>query len=165
MKKRKYFLLLSILVFGVLGYFRERFFEHLNIILASVYRGTNEYEIVHQEMPQILAPLMSWSYINLYYSKYAFTLGWTFIFYACSYVSLKLLLTEAGLLLKYLTRAYLLILILAAISMIFGYFINGNLKNDEYTFSRWLLGIGQSPIICLILLASEKLNLKSISHD
>ncbi|MDP3146184.1 MAG: hypothetical protein Q8N66_12305 [Bacteroidota bacterium] len=46
--------------------------------------------------------------------------------------------------------------------MIYGYFVNGRLQDDEYTVSRWLLGIAQSPIICLILIASEKLYPKSI---
>ena len=50
---------------------------------------------------------------------------------------------------------------LAGLSMIYGYFINGRLQDDEYTVSRWLMGIAQSPIICLILIASEKLYNKS----
>ena len=160
MKKNRLVFLCFLLVFGIAGYIRERFFEHLNIILASVYRGTNEYEIVHQEMPAILSPLMNWSYIGLYYSKYLFTLGWLLVFYLLSLFCIKLINKEQ-LLIKILHYSYLLILILAAISMILGYFINGTLKNDEYTFSRWLLGIGQSPIICLILLASKKLYTKS----
>jgi hypothetical protein len=52
---------------------------------------------------------------------------------------------------------------LAALSMIYGYFVNGRLQDDEYTLSRWLMGIAQSPIICLILLASEKLYQKTTS--
>ncbi|MBL7912865.1 MAG: hypothetical protein JNJ41_17510 [Bacteroidia bacterium] len=70
-------------------------------------------------------------------------------------------LTEKKILLKFLVYSYLILLSLAAIAMTYGYFINGHLQDDEYTLSRWLLGIAQSPIICLILIASEKLYPKS----
>jgi hypothetical protein len=49
--------------------------------------------------------------------------------------------------------------------MVYGYFVHGVLDKDEYTLSRWLMGIAQSPIICLILTASEQLYKKSFNHD
>jgi hypothetical protein len=153
------FIILFFLLFGVAGYFRERFFEHMNIILASVYRGTNEYEPLNAKVPDIMAPFMSWSYPTLYYSKYLFTLGWLLVFYLLSYFALKKLSSDKNLI-KFMTLTYLLLLILAGASMVTGYLMNQTLKNDEYTFSRWLLGIAQSPLICLILLAAEKLNKK-----
>jgi hypothetical protein len=151
-------------LFGGFDYLRERFFEHLNIILASVYRGTNEYEIIHQELPSVLAPLMDWSYLNLYYSKYLFTLIWVALFYFLSFFTIKYL-THLKKLVRLQMWTYLVLLVIASVSMIVGYLIQGNLKNDEYTFSRWLLGIAQSPIICLILIASEKLVLKTQQND
>jgi hypothetical protein len=53
------------------------------------------------------------------------------------------------------------LLVVAGLSMAIGYGLSGTLKNDEYTLSRWLLGIAQSPIICLILLAAGNLYNKS----
>jgi hypothetical protein len=41
--------------------------------------------------------------------------------------------------------------------MLYGYFVKQRLNHEEYTLSRWLMGVLQSPIICLILVASEKL--------
>lgn len=156
--------LLFILLFGISGYLRERFFEHLNIILASVYRGTNEYAIVHQSPPSLMKPFLNWSYPTLYYSKYIFTLFWVIVFWTISIFALKKL--SHSLKLKgFLHKSYLAMLATAAISMLMGYLINDNLENDEYTFSRWLLGIAQSPLICLILLASEKLYLKTDPND
>ena len=52
----------------------------------------------------------------------------------------------------------MLLLTLAAITMLYGYIVNNRLQDSEYTISRWLLGIAQSPIIFLILIASQKLN-------
>lgn len=164
MKNKKLFFLFFLILFGVAGYLRERFFEHMNVILASVYRGTNEYENIHQEIPTLLSPLMNWSYPTLYYSKYPFTLLWTGLFFLISHFVLKIFTSESQFL-KWLKYSYLILLVLAACSMLIGYFMSGTLKNDEYTFSRWLLGIAQSPIICLILLASSKLYSKTQAYD
>ncbi|MBL7918146.1 MAG: hypothetical protein JNM96_07090 [Bacteroidia bacterium] len=41
--------------------------------------------------------------------------------------------------------------------MLYGYFVNNRLQDDEYTLSRWLVGIAQSPLIIIILVASYKL--------
>lgn len=149
-----------LIIFGVIGYVRERFFEHLNIIMAGTYRGTDEYAILNTKIPPLMIPFSKLSYPTLYYSKYLYTLIWVVIFFSISYFALKKLAVNKNIL-KFLTWSYLLLLILAGISMAIGYLINSTLKNDEYTLSRWLLGIAQSPIICLILLASEKLYSKS----
>jgi len=112
------------------------------------------------EVPAIMRPFENFSYNTLYYSKYPYTLAWTFLFFICSYFTLKKL-TGNTLVLKFLAYTYAALLLLAGLSMVYGYFANQSLQNDEYTLSRWLLGIAQSPIICLILLASEKLYNKS----
>jgi hypothetical protein len=48
--------------------------------------------------------------------------------------------------------------VLSAIAMIWAYFVKLDLGDDEYTFSRWLMGIAQSPLPVLFLLATSKLN-------
>ena len=85
---------------------------------------------------------------------------WVVIFFFANYLAIKNL-SDQKILLKFLIYSYILLLTLAALAMIYGYFVNGRLQDDEYTVSRWLLGIAQSPIICLILIASEKLYPKS----
>lgn len=152
------------LLFAFAGYFRERFFEHMNIILASVYRGTDEYANLHTTIPVLMKPFSYWSYSALYYSKYLFTFLWTVLFFLLSFFTIKYT-SATKIINKYLAGAYLILMIIAGLSMGIGYLINGTLKNDEYTLSRWLLGIAQSPIICLILLAAENLYNKSFySH-
>jgi hypothetical protein len=157
-------LLLVLLVFACAGYIRERFFEHLNIIMTGVYRGTDLYAIIGHKRPAIMSMFASWSYAQLYYSKYIFTVVWMLIFYLISYIALKKI-TGSAFFLRILTWTYGLLFLIAACSMVIGYFVTGSLQNDEYTVSRWLLGITQSPIICLILLAASKLYNQSFNQE
>ncbi|MDP1801668.1 MAG: hypothetical protein Q8L81_09965 [Bacteroidota bacterium] len=144
-----------LIIFGCLGYFREFFFVNLNNIMFQKYYNHTDLPI-----PSVMLFFNSFSYKTLYYSKYFLSLLWIGLFFIANYMALKHL-TEKKILLKFLAYSYLILLSLAAIAMVYGYFINGRLQDDEYTFSRWLLGIAQSPIICLILIASEKLYTKS----
>ena len=53
--------------------------------------------------------------------------------------------------------SYLIVLTVAGLSMLFGYIVNQRLQDDEYTLSRWLVGIIQSPIVTIIIIASHQL--------
>jgi hypothetical protein len=112
------------------------------------------------EVSKIMEVFQAFSYDGLYYSKYIFTLAWSLLFLLVSYFTLKVL-SKNHFLVKILLYSYGLIFVVAALSMLYGYFIREQLQDDEYTLSRWLMGIAQSPIISLILLASEKLYQKS----
>lgn len=155
MKKTKW-LILFFLVFAVLGYLREFFFVHLNVIMYEKYYNTTSVLAV----PHILDVFRSFSYDTLYYSKYLYTFISVLLFFTASYFTLKKL-TGSSYLPRLLCYAYVVMLLLAGLSMLYGYFVNNRLQDDEYTLSRWLMGIAQSPIICLILVASEKLYYKS----
>ena len=158
--KKTIWVLLMVLLFGFLGYAREFFFVHLNNIMYMKYYSNTSTLAV----PLVMRPFEHFSYSTLYYSKYAYTLLWTLIFFGTSYLALKKI-TANTLALKLLFYAYCLLLLVAGLSMVYGFVMKQQLQSDEYTLSRWLLGIAQSPIICLILLASEKLYNKSIHHD
>ena len=159
MNKTKWFIAF-VLLFAFLGFAREFFFVHLNIIMfEKYYHRTSE-----APFPEIMNLFRSFSYNTLYYSKYAYTALWTLIYFLVNFYALKKL-TQTDLLLRILKYAYLVMIVIAAISMTYGYIIYDRLQDDEYTLSRWLIGIAQSPIICLILLASEKLYNKSFNHD
>ena len=148
-------LIFFLVLFGCLGYFREFFFVNLNNIMFQKYYNHTDLPI-----PSIMLVFNSFSYKTLYYSKYIYSIIWIIIFFFANYLALKNL-SDQKILLKFLAYSYVILLSLAAITMLYGYFINGLLQDDEYTVSRWLLGIAQSPIICLILIASEKLYPKS----
>jgi hypothetical protein len=148
-------LIIFLLIFGCIGYFREFFFVNLNNIMFQKYYNHTDLPI-----PAVMEPFNSFSYKTLYYSKYILSLVWIAIFFVANYLAVKYL-SDQKILLKFLIYSYIILLTLAALAMIYGYFVNGRLQDDEYTVSRWLLGIAQSPIICLILIASEKLYPKS----
>jgi len=42
--------------------------------------------------------------------------------------------------------------------MLWAYFIKVKLDTDEYSLSRWLMGIAQSPLPALFFIATAKLN-------
>ncbi len=148
-------LLCFLFLFWLLGYIREFFFVNLNNIMYEKYYG-------HTTLPVPLSMrfFTRFSYEVLYYSKYAYTLLSVLLFFGLSYAAVKQLSAQKKLS-RFLIYSYLILLFLAGVSMVYGYFINNRLQDDEYTLSRWLLGIMQSPILCLILLASEKLYNKS----
>ena len=108
--------------------------------------------------------LFNFSYENLYYLKYPLTILFASIFFGLNFYSVKILsLTKSNHL--YVIYTYAVMLLIAGLSMTYAYLFTKNLANDEYTLSRWLLGVAQSPLICLFLLASEKLMYKSSHHD
>lgn len=151
-------ILLFLALFGCLGYCREFFFVNLNNIMFEKY-----YQHTSLPIPKIMSIFNSLSYETLYYSKYFYTLIYITLFYALSFFAIKKISNEKKLL-KFLTISYMILLILAALIMTYGLIINGRLQDDEYSISRWLLGITQSPIICFILIASEKLYKKSLDN-
>jgi hypothetical protein len=149
--------LLLIFIFAFLGYIREFFFVHLNVILYEKYYHTTS----EAPFPSIMNGFRVFSYDTLYYSKYMYTLLFVLLFFAANYFAVKKL-TEKPFLTKLLLYTFAAMFLLAFLSMAYGYFFKERLQADEYTLSRWLMGIAQSPIICLILLASEKLYSKSV---
>jgi len=143
-------------VYAFLGYFREFFFVHLNIIMYQKYYNS----VPAPALPDVMAIFESQSYSTLYYSKYIYTLVWTTLYFITGFFAIKKL-TGNAYLIRIFAYSYCALCLLAMFSMAYGYFVNNRLQDDEYTLSRWLLGIAQSPIICLILVASEKLYNKS----
>jgi hypothetical protein len=148
-------LLIILFLFWLTGYVREFFFVNLNSIMYEKYYGHTSLPV-----PTSMQLFTHFSYKTLYFSKYIYTLVWVIVFYLLGSFSIRKLSGEKKLI-AFLTYSYLILLLLAGTSMVYGYFVKERLQDDEYTLSRWLLGIAQSPIICLILLASEKLYNKS----
>ena len=107
-------------------------------------------------VPGFMKGFLNWPYQSLYYSKYIFTIICTAFYFGLSYWTIKKL-TAKVFFTKILFYAYLIFIAASALSMLYGYFVKDRLGDEEYTLSRWLMGVLQSPIICLILLASEKL--------
>lgn len=154
-----FFFLLFFALFALLGFAREYFFVHLNSIMFGMYYGREG----SLPVPASMWWVKQFSYAQLYYMKYGFTLLCTLLYFFLSYSALKILLRRNELL-RFLSASYLLLFSVSAIAMLYAYFVKEKLDDDEYTLSRWLMGILQSPLICLLLLASEQL-FKANEHD
>lgn len=142
---------LIILLFLVLGFFREFFFVNVNALLYKMY-----YQDQDVRVADVVLPLESLGYQNLYWLKYFFTLLSVSAFFGLSLLSIRWIVKQKKVEV-FVGYTYLLLVILAALSMGFGYFINNRLQDDEYTLSRWLLGILQSPLPALFFIATRNL--------
>ncbi|MGZ3885323.1 MAG: hypothetical protein ACXVP0_07940 [Bacteroidia bacterium] len=140
------------ILFIALGYYREFFFVHINNIATIKYYG----KPTGLPVPGSMRFINTLSYKTIYYLKYPLTILSFLLFYGLSLWCLKTLTNDKKLL-KWLTYSYLLLLLLSSVSMLWAYFVKVNLQDDEYTFSRWLMGIAQSPLVVLFLLAASKL--------
>ena len=153
MEKNKYILFVFFcILFGVLGYYREFFFGHYNNTMYYLFHG-NTTVPVH---PQFQA-FLNIPYKTVYYLKYIFTLLSFLLFFGLSFWCLKVFTNNKNLL-KWFTYSYLVLLLLSSVLMLWSYFVKGKLDSDEYSVSRWLMGIAQSPLPVLFFLATAKLN-------
>lgn len=152
------FIIISLILFILLGFFREFFFVNLNYLLYKLY-----YHDAGLKVPALIQPFESLGYATIYWLKYLFTLISLGLFFSLSVLSAKWLSPQKKVV-RFIGYTYLLLLILGAISMGIGYFINGRLQDDEYTLSRWLLGILQSPLPLLFFLATNKLLTSTSNH-
>jgi hypothetical protein len=145
----KYIVFISL--FAVLGFSREFLFVNINNQLYKLYYGHSSLPL-----PDSLSFIANIDYSTLYYSKFALTLVFYLAYMGTTLLALKLAVND-----KKITRwaiyIYLLLLILAALSMLYNYLANNRIDGEEYTFSRWLLGIAQSPLVAFFMIASATL--------
>jgi hypothetical protein len=117
----------------------------------------NKFYNEHVAVPSFFSFLDSLSFEAIYYLKYVFTFLFFIIFYVLSLICIKVVSNEK-VLIKWLHISYLTLFVLSAFAMLWAYFIKLDLGDEEYTFSRWLMGIAQSPLPVLFILATSKLN-------
>lgn len=124
---------------------------NINFQLYSLYYNNSNYIL-----PNSLSFLNDIEYVTLYYLKYPLTVLYFLAYFFASFFAVKLIC-------DYKKNAfwvfyiYLILLALASISMAYNYFIQDQLGGAEYTFSRWLMGIAQSPLVAFFVIASSKL--------
>lgn len=143
--------ILFITVFAVLGFSREFLFVNVNNQLYKLYYHDEAINI-----PNSLNFITTLNYATLYYLKYLFTMIYFLAYFATSYFAVKLI-CNAKKNAKWIIYIYAILLVLSGISMTYNYLINHHLNGDEYAFSRWLMGIAQSPLVAFFLIASSKL--------
>jgi len=145
----KYLLFLGI--FALLGFSREFLFVNINNQLYKLMYGHSNLPV-----PESLSFIESFDFNTLYYLKFPLTIAY---FLAYLFTSLFAVRSVSGNK-KYgvwVTYIYALLLILAGITMAYNYIINHDLGGDEYTFSRWVMGIAQSPLVAFFIIAAGAL--------
>ena len=139
------------MLFAILGFSREFIFVNINAQLFDLFYGHTDFKL-----PNSLSYFASMNYNKLYYLKYVLTLLYYIIYFVVTYFAVKIICVD-----KKYTRLiiyiYALLLLLSVISMAYNYIFNSNLDGDEYTFSRWLMGIAQSPLVAFFMIAANKL--------
>lgn len=145
----KYLLFLSL--FALLGFGREFLFVNINNQLYKLYYGHSSLPL-----PASLSFLAHIDYSTLYYSKFVLTILFYAAYLAVTVLALRLTSGDKKII-RWAIYIYLLLLILAGLSMLYNYLVHSRLDGDEYTFSRWLLGIAQSPLVAFFMIASTAL--------
>lgn len=143
--------IIFIALFAVLGFSREFLFVNINNQLYKLYYGHSSLPL-----PDSLSFLADVEYSRLYYSKFGLTVAFYLAYLGVSLLAIKLIVNDKKIT-RWVVYIYLLLLILAGLSMLYNYVANNQLDGDEYTFSRWLLGIAQSPLVAFFMIASAAL--------
>ena len=143
--------IIFIALFAALGFSREFLFVNINTQLYKLYYGHSSLPL-----PDSLNFLADVEYSRLYYSKFGLTIAFYLAYLGVSLLAIKLTVNDKKIT-KWVIYIYLLLLILAGLSMLYNYIANNQLDGDEYTFSRWLLGIAQSPLVAFFMIASAAL--------
>lgn len=151
--KESFLILLLIIVFIAVGFFRDAVFMNLNSQLYKLYFKNYEYTL-----PDWLSVFEGWPYMKLYYFKYILT---------ALFVLLYLLLCIASVFafsgsknnIKWVFYAYGIVLLLSLITYIGGYTLNNFPKG--FLFTRNLMGLLQSPFIVMIIIPALKLEKKT----
>ena len=145
----KYLFFLTI--FAILGFTREFLFVNINSQLYRLYYGHSNLPV-----PESLSFIKQYDFDTLYYSKYPLTFITYLIYFITSFYAVRVL-TDTKKYGKWVIYIYALLLLLSSIAMAYNYFINRDLGGDEYTFSRWLMGIAQSPLVAFFIIAAGTL--------
>ncbi len=126
-------------------------FVNINNQLFTLY-----YKNVDYRLPNSLLVLKNLDYTTLYYLKYILTIFYFLLYFLTTFLAIKTIcLNKKNAI--WIIYIYALLLVLSGISMAYNYIINNQLGGDEYTISRWLMGIAQSPLVAFFMIASSKL--------
>jgi hypothetical protein len=140
--------------FALLGFTKEFLFVNINNQLYKTYYKNNDILI-----SKSLNFLSKYSYETLYYIKYPLTIIYFMVYFMVSFYSVKII-CDYKKITMWIVYIYSLLFILSSITMFYNYIINNQLSGEEYTFSRWLMGIAESPLVAFFVISASALSSK-----
>jgi hypothetical protein len=153
----KYLILaLIIVLLLVVGYYRDFIFKGINAIMQAAYLG------VPYTAPPSLAFLLTYTPAELSTLKWWLTLLFTVVYFAIALFTIHILFHNKRFN-QFTIGAYVVVLLLSALFTATGRLLPG-VSDKTYEFSRYLMGMAQSPIILMILIPTFKLSLKQDSN-
>ncbi len=138
-------------VFAFLGFTKEFLFVNINNQLYKIYYKNNDIVI-----SKSLTILSKYNYETLYYIKYPLTILFFTVYFMASFYSVKIICGNKKIT-TWIVYIYSLLFTLSSITMLYNYIINNQLSGEEYTFSRWLMGIAESPLIAFFVISASSL--------
>ncbi|HRG57923.1 MAG TPA: hypothetical protein PK323_03145 [Bacteroidia bacterium] len=148
-----FLILILIIVFIVIGFFRDAVFMNLNSQLYKLYFKNYEYTL-----PNWLSVFEEWPYMKLYYFKYVLTAIFVVLYFLLSLTSVFAFSGNKKNI-KWVFYAYGIVLFLSLLTYIGGYALNNFPKG--FLFTRNLMGLLQSPFIVMIIIPALKLEKKA----
>ena len=140
--------------FAFLGFTKEFLFVNINNQLYKTYYKNNDILI-----SKSLTFLSKYSYETLYYIKYPLTIIYFILYFMVSFYSVKIICDNKKITM-WIVYIYSLLILLSSITMLYNYIINNQLSGEEYTFSRWLMGISESPLVAFFVISASALHSK-----
>lgn len=150
--KKGFYIIISIFVFFLLGYFRDYLFVNIND--ALYYISHNSFPVQHS-VDNKLTILLELSYSQLYYTKWMLTIIFSAAFLILSMGTLKFFFAKE----KYfqpLLFIYIFLIIISSALTLLGILLKDN--TWTYKISRFLMGISQSPLPLMIIIFALKLS-------
>lgn len=152
LQKKSVLILLIIVCLLLLGFYRDFFFKNINALIQS-------YELnVEFSMPSHLSVFDNLEYNTLIAIKWIMTFVFSAFYLITSIITINVLFKNK----KYIRitiGVYIALILVSAIFMTLGYFIPSTYKN-MYSFSRYLMGMAQSPLVLMILVPAFKISEK-----
>ncbi|MCX7727852.1 MAG: hypothetical protein N2203_00110 [Bacteroidia bacterium] len=138
---------LFLILFILLGLFREYMFVNINNVIYFKY-----YKNTTMPIPYGFGWLTQFSHATLYYIKYPLTFLFVIIYFILNFYFLKQMKVYAFYI-RILIISYIFLFALSIILMLYAYYFHQKLNETEYSLSRGLMGLAQSPLISFVLFA------------
>lgn len=150
-KKIIYLILIGCIIVG-LGYYRDFVFKNLNALIQS-QEFTFDFS-----MPYSLSFFENVEASTLIKIKWLLTFICAILYLTLSILSIQLLFKNKTYL-WIVIWTYLILAFISAVFMLTGFFFPG-ISGNMYLFSRYLMGIAQSPLVLMILIPAFKISEK-----